>query len=72
MPTSKVTELQSQFDALLNTLDHALTELTEARASKNILAIGVAAGRVHHITGTLDQIATRLDAAIKWEGWEAK
>ncbi len=68
MPTnSKVTELQSQLDALLNTLDHALTELSEARASKSLPAIALAAGRVHHVTGTIDQIATRLDVAIKWE-----
>ncbi len=52
MPTnSKVTELQSQLDALLNTLDHALTELSEARASKSLPAIALAAGRVHHVTG---------------------
>lgn len=67
MPTSKVTELQSQLDALLNTLDHALTELAQARADKSIAAIAVTAGRVHHVTGTIDQIATRLAVALKWE-----
>lgn len=64
---SKVTEIQSQLDALLNTLDHALTELAQARADKSLPAITLAAGRVHHITGTVEQVSTRLDVAIKWE-----
>lgn len=67
MPSSKIAELKPQLEALLNTLDHALDELADARADQNLAAIALAAGRVHHVTGTIDQIATRLDAAVKWE-----
>ena len=60
MPTSKIAELQGQLDALLNVLDHALDELSEARKSKVHSAISVAAGRVSSITESIDTIANRI------------
>lgn len=65
--TTKSIEFQAQLDALLHTLDTALAELAEARADKNTAAIALAAGRVSHITRSVDQIAVRLHAATKWE-----
>jgi hypothetical protein len=67
MPTSKIPELEAQLDALLHTLDHALTELSEARGSKSIQAIAAAAGRVHNVTGKIEQVTSRLVTAIRWE-----
>lgn len=65
--TTKSIEFQGQLDALLHTLDTALAELAEARANRDTRAIALAAGRVSHITRSVDQIAVRLHAATKWE-----
>lgn len=72
MATSKIPELQSQMDTALRSFDLALPELAKARADNNIAAIGLAAGRIRHLTGAIDQIATRLDAAVKWEAGGAE
>jgi len=67
MATSKIDEYQSQMDTALRSLDLVLPELAKARADNNIAAIGLAAGRIQHLTGVIDGVATRLHEARKWE-----
>ena len=67
MSTSKIPPLEAQLDAATRALSESLSKFEAARAAENFLVAAQAAAAAHRAAAQVDQIASRLLAAIELE-----